>query len=143
MRAALAAIQRARAAERLYLRGKPPNIVLDIAKLRLTGKREGIDPVGRAPRGSLAAEELARRARFSGALELLAQGRNAAAAVDSLILLRVEVLADQAPLAAALETAIDDLRSGRDATGSLRAARRALIGEPSTARTDARWSGAW
>ena len=37
---ALAAIQRARNAERLYLRGKAPTVIVDIAKVRLAGKRD-------------------------------------------------------------------------------------------------------
>ena len=54
--------------------------------------------------------------------------------MDSLLLLRVDALADQPSLAAALGAAIEDLRAGRDATRTLRAARRALDGAPA-ART--------
>jgi hypothetical protein len=145
MRAALAAIQRARAAERLYLRGRAPKIVLDFARIRLTGKREDIAPNTRTARPSAVAGALARRERFHAALALLARAPHdtlAAAAVDSLVLLRVDALADQPAFAAALGTAIDELRSGRDATTTLRAARRALAGEPRSGRAS-RWSGAW
>src|SRR4030095_7769306 len=86
MRAALAAIQKARAAERLYLRGPPPRIVLDIPRIRLSGKKDGIDPGARSPRASEVAAALSRQARFRLALELLAGGGEAAA-VDSLTLL--------------------------------------------------------
>ena len=140
MRAALDAIQKARAAERLYLRGRPPKIVLDIERIRLQGKQEGIDPVGRSPRASALSAQLQRQARFHAALGLLST--QPAAAIDSLILVRVEVLAENPPLAAALERAIADLRSGRDATESMRAARRALTGEPTSGRATG-WSGAW
>ena len=139
MRAALAAIERARAAERLYLRGRPPKVVLDIARIRLTGKKEGIDPTGRTPRSSAIAATIAREERFHRALELLAQ--DAAAAIDTLTLLRVDAL-DTPPLAAALDAALTDLRSGRNATTSLGAVHRQFAGA-TQARGNARWSGAW
>jgi CRP-like cAMP-binding protein len=146
MRAALDAIQKARAAERLYLRGRAPRIVLDIARIRLSGKREGIDPSARSPRASALASALARRERFQAALELLDRdtGRppSSAAAIDTLVVLRIDALADQPALAAALSAAIDDLRSGRDATATLLAARRALLGAPVT-RAHSGWTGAW
>ena len=139
MRVALAAIQRARAAERLYLRGRPPTVTLDIARIRLTGKREGIDPSARAPRTDAIADMLARQARFHRVLKLLHVDR--AAAVDTLMLLRVDALSAQPKAAAALQSVITELRAGRDATTSLRAARRALSNE--TRRpSELRW-GTW
>ncbi len=53
MRAALAAIQRARAAERLYLRGRTPPAVVDLQKVRLAGKRDNATGATRAPRNAL------------------------------------------------------------------------------------------
>jgi hypothetical protein len=139
MKAALAAIQRARAAERLYLRGRPPKIVLDLARIRLSGKKDGINPGERSPRASAVSVQLARQSRFSAAIGLLSRD-SAAAAIDSLTLLRVEALSDQPALASALATAVNELRSGRDATASLRAARRALVGAPRDGAAS-RWSG--
>ncbi len=139
MKAALAAIQRARAAERLYLRGRPPRIVLDIARIRLSGKKEGIEPAVRSPRASAVTAQLTRQAQFSIALELLASD-SVSAAIDSLTLLRVDALSDQPAFASALSAAVNDLRSGRDATASLRVARRALTGSP-TQGVRLRWSG--
>lgn len=140
MRAALDAIQRARAAERLYLRGRAPKIVLDIARIRLTGKQEGIDPGARSPRASALRATLQRRARFGAAIDLLAQAPSAA--IDSLMLIRVDALGESPALAAALGTAIEQLREGRDATESIVAAHRALSGLPVTA-LQGRWSGSW
>lgn len=140
MRAALDAIQKARAAERLYLRGRPPKIVLDLERIRLQGKREGIEPMGRTPRPSAISAQLQRQARFHAALALLPT--RPAEAIDSLILVRVDVLADNPRLAAHMERAIDDLRSGRDATATLRIARRELTGEPLSGRATG-WSGVW
>jgi hypothetical protein len=138
MRAALDAIQAARAAERLYLRGKAPRVVLDLARIRLSGKREGIDPTARRPRASAITAALQRQARFSHALRLLDTAT--AAAIDSLLLIRVDALSEQPRLAVTLQRAIDDLRAGRDATASLRAVRAQLAGEP-VAGGDRRWSG--
>jgi hypothetical protein len=138
MRAALDAIQAARAAERLYLRGKAPRVVLDLNRIRLSGKRDGIDPATRSPRASAVLQAAQRQARFSAALALL--GAEPAAAIDSLLLLRVDALSERPRLAAALQGAIDDLRAGRDATRSLRSARTQLAGEPVVGR-ETRWSG--
>ena len=140
MRAALDAIQKARAAERLYLRGRAPRIVLDLERIRLQGKKEGIDPGSRSSRASVVAAQLQRQARFHAALALFPT--QPAAAIDSLILARIDVLADNPRLAVALERAIDDLRSGRDATEAMRAARRELTGAPLRGRASG-WSGSW
>jgi hypothetical protein len=138
MRAALAAIQRARAAERLYLRGRPPKIVIDLARIRLSGKRDAIDPGTRSPRASAIAATRERRARFYAALDRLVA--DPAAGIDSLTLLRVDALTTAPAFAASLSVAIADLRAGRDATSSLLVARRTLSGAP-TSGTNTRWSG--
>lgn len=140
MRAALDAIQRARAAERLYLRGRAPKIVLDIARIRLTGKQEGIDPGARSPRASALRATLQRRARLDAAIDLLTSAP--AAAIDSLMLIRVDALGEAPALAAALGRAIEELRAERDATASIVAAHRALSGVPVIA-PQSRWSGSW
>ena len=138
MRRALAAIQRARQAERIYLRGRPPQVVIDIAKARLQGKEKGASSIRRPAAASDSALQ-ARVDRFVRAVELTA--RDAPAAVDSLLLLRIDALADSPQFAAALRDATDALRRGKsaDATAALARARRALAG-PSTARDSiARW----
>ncbi|MDF1506378.1 hypothetical protein, partial [Roseisolibacter sp. H3M3-2] len=52
MRLAIAALQRARAAERIYLRGRPPTVVLDLNKVRGAGRVSGdtLRLAARAPR---------------------------------------------------------------------------------------------
>ena len=139
MRLALAALQRARQAERIYLRGRPPTVVVDLAKARLQGKEKGAGSVrdaGRAEDGGRAA----RARRLDAALALLA--RDAGAAVDSLLLLRVDALGDDRALAAALDEAVRRLRAGDDATAALRRARRAAAGEPAAEASLPRWGGA-
>ncbi|MCC6930600.1 MAG: hypothetical protein IT359_16550 [Gemmatimonadaceae bacterium] len=138
MYAALAAIQRARAAERLYLRGAPPRVVVDLARVRLAGKGTG-DPSPRTPRAASAGSRRPQLQRFARALALLPN--DGAAAVDSLIILRLAV-ADARPAAAsALEAAIAELRSARDATASLLRARRALDDAMVTGDSIPPWGG--
>ncbi len=123
MYVALAAIQRARSAERLYLRGTPPRVVVDLARVRLTGKDKGT-PGARTPRLATDAARRPLLARFARALDVLA--RDPGAGVDSLIVLRLAVAESRPAAASALEGAIGELRGSRDATASLLRARRAL-----------------
>ena len=140
MRRALAAIERARQAERLYLRGRPPQVVIDIDKARLKGKDKGTS----ATRLPLPASDSVTRSlesRLVRAIELAS--RDAPAAIDSLTLLRIDALADNPGLAATLLPAIDAMRRGRgaDATAALARARRSLAGPPVVRDSIARWSG--
>ncbi len=127
MRRAIEALQRARAAERIYLRGRPPRVVVDIAKVRGTGKEQGSSTV-RTPREPADADRAARLARFDAALGLVASDANAAA--DSLLLIRLTVPTDDRATALALDAAADALRRDGDATDALARARRALAGPP-------------
>ena len=138
MRAALAAIQRARQAERIYLRGRAAPVIVDIAAVRLQGKDTGRGSP-RSPRVPL--ERQADLARFSQAMELLDHAP--AGAIDSLMLLRVELLVDHPAAAASLGEAVDLLRAGRDATMALGRTRRALLGAPVATPGLGRWSGGW
>jgi hypothetical protein len=140
MRRALAAIQRARQAERIYLRGKAPVVVVDLARVRLTGKENGAASV-REPRAPTDPAAARRAERLAAVIELA--GRSPAAAVDSLALLRVESI-DAAPaLAAALADAVDAMRNGRDATSLLSRARRIADGTVRGAGRLGAWSGVW
>jgi hypothetical protein len=125
MRRALEALQRARAAERLYVRGRPPRVVVDVDRVRLTGRDTGTAAarVPRAPDDPAAAARLARFDRALGAVS-----RDAGAALDSLTVLRVDLLAVAPAAAAALGTALDRARRGGDATGPLVNVRRLLAG---------------
>jgi hypothetical protein len=137
MQRALDAIQRARQAERVYLRGRPPQVVIDVAKARLQGKDKGASSV-RAPAAADSAQSI-RISRFVRAVELAS--RDPRPAIDSLLVLRIDALTDAPAFAAALRDATEALRRGRstDATAALARARRALAG-PSMARDSiARW----
>jgi hypothetical protein len=140
MYVALAAIQKARAAERVYLRGRPKDVVVDIARVRLAGKSDIIGPSARAARASVDDATLRRLARFDTALGLLNAQR--AAATDSLLLLRAELLGAAPTLAAPLGEALDQLRAGKDATDALVAARRTLAGVSAHAAPLGAWGRA-
>ncbi|HSA56048.1 MAG TPA: hypothetical protein VLE53_10105, partial [Gemmatimonadaceae bacterium] len=136
---ALAAIQRARSAERLYLRSRPPRAVVDIDRVRLQGRDKG-DPGGRTPRESLAPRDRAAMERFMGTVHRMRD--DPAAAGDSLLLLRIELLDRNVRAAAALGEAAESLRSGRDATPALLRARRALEAAGAVSDSLSRWGGA-
>jgi hypothetical protein len=141
MRRALAAIERARQAERIYLRGRPAAVVVDVARARLTGKERGITAI-RDPR--LVADPAARRRAetFARASALLAT--DAGAAADSLLVLRVGALGDAPALAALLDSAARVTRQGSAAEIPLAWARvrRALGGAPRRSDSLPAWGGA-
>ena len=142
---ALDAIQRARAAERLYLRGRQPAVVIDLAKVRLVGER----PAGTGARTArpVSTADRALVSRFERALAVAA--RDGRAAADSLTLLRLSMLGTGAEgrpvLAAALLRAAGALRAddAGAAEAALRDARRVVGGEPRTTRGLPAWGGGW
>ena len=139
MRIALAAIERARQAERIYLRGRPPAVVVDIAKVRLAGT-EPSSPAARTPRAPLDSARAALEQRFTHAIDLLAS--QPAVASDSLMLLRIDALVTEPRFGAALNDLVTALRRGRgDELPRLTAlARRALAGAPRTRDGLGAWS---
>lgn len=141
MRRALAAIERARQAERIYLRGRPAAVIVDVAHARLAGKDKGSSAVA-AER--FTADPVARRRAesFARASALLARDRNAAA--DSLLVMRVAALGDSPALAAVLDTAARVTRRGSPEDVSLAWARvrRALAGPPVRRDSLPAWDGA-
>ena len=112
---------------RLYLRGVPPTIVVNIARVRLSGT-ERPAPGLRTPgaEADTLRERIARR--FGQAVDQLRPGGTG---IDSLSRLRVEAVALSPALAAALSDAVDSLRAGRDASAPLLRARRMLVGHGS------------
>lgn len=129
MRLALEAIERSRAASRIYLRGRPPQVILDIDKIRLVGKDTGL-VANRSSRDALPRRGMERDARLVRIAQLLAQYGAApeqrTAARDSVALLRAEALSDAPVFATALGRVLDGLEKGGDVTPLLVDARRAL-----------------
>jgi uncharacterized protein DUF4175 len=137
MRRALAAIERARQAERVYLRGAPPPVVVDVSAARMQGTEHGAPsvrtPVPADTAGSARARRFAR---------IVAQARrHPAAAIDSLLVLRIDALAAAPEFAAALHDAATAMRGRRpaDAAAALAHARRLLAGAPVVRDSIARW----
>ena len=127
MRRALEALQLARQAERIYLRGRPPAVVVDIAGARLQGKTSGESNM-RTPRGEIDPAAAIRAERLERALRLLGNPVSRAGATDSLLLIQADALRSAPSLASALGVAIDQLRAGEDASDALLRARRAAAG---------------
>ena len=141
MRLALAAIQRARTAERIYLRGKPSTVIVDIAKARLAGKDKGVSSTNE-PRSPIDPVVRRRSATFARVSAMLATSPDAAA--DSLLLMRVDALGDAPQLAAALDDAARALRKHDSAAIPLAwmRVRRSLGGAPEMRSGIAPWLGA-
>jgi hypothetical protein len=137
MRVALAALDRARLANRLYLRGAPPKIVVNIERVRLTGKDKGSSSV-RTPRSFADSARLDLTRRFYTMVDLLAE--DPPRATTELALMRVAALQTVPAFAAALGEVSDAIRAGRDATPALLRARRALEPPPEV-RPLNEWSG--
>lgn len=140
MRIALKALDRARLANRLYLRGVPPPIVVDLARVRMTGKEKGSAST-RTPRTAADSLRAGLDRRFNDALEMIQRSPDGAA--RAFTLLRVDALSDAPAFASALSEAIDAFRKGRDATTPLLRARRALAGDPRAVSGLPSWSGGW
>jgi hypothetical protein len=138
MRVALAALDRARLSGRVYLRGAQPKIIVDLQRVRLTGKEKGTGSV-RTPRSSADSVRVRLSTRFNAALDVLQA--EPARAIRDFALLRVEALTALPELAVALAEATDAMRAGRDATLALQRARRALDGPPRATPGLPAWSG--
>ena len=139
MRIALAALDRARVTNRLYLRGAPPKIIVNLDRVRLTGKEKGSSNA-RTPRSFADSVRIRLSAQFSTVLDLME--KQPARAMTELALMQVEALTTLPDFAAALGEASDAIRAGKDATNALLRARRALDGPPAVTPGVPAWMGA-
>jgi hypothetical protein len=124
MRRALAAIQRARSAERIYLRGTPPAAVVDIEKVRLIGT-DTANAESRRALTALPAPDRRLAERVLRGMSLLVSDQSSA--LDSLRLVRLDALGAAPSVAVALGEAIDALERGRNATAALLRVRRLAL----------------
>lgn len=138
MRRALAAIQRARAAERLYLRGTPPAAVVDITKIRLIGTDSAKFDARRALEALPPTERRLAERALRGLASLMAGD---SLALDTLRLVRLDALGTAAPLAGAIGDAISAVESRRDATDAILRARRFILAPWVRRSTSALWLG--
>ncbi len=138
MRAALKALDRVRLANRLYLRGTPPKVIVDIARVRMTGKTKGTSS-SRIPGSAADSARLGLERRFNDAIDLI--GKKPEEAVRAITLMQVDALSVSPAIASALAEAVDAFRRGRDATLPLLRARRAIFGGSSGTGGLPAWSG--
>ncbi len=134
MRAAAAALDRARLASRYYMRSGSSRVVVDVPRVRRKGKEKGASATREPHPADKAREEIARHFARAAAL------RDVNAAANELSLVRVRALAELPEFAAALEPAIDALRRGHDSRAAMAAARSELDRADAVARDAANWS---
>jgi hypothetical protein len=123
MYAALDAIQRARAAERIYLRGAPARLVIDLNKVRLQGKEPGTSG-RRGERDDYKSPQAIAERRTSAALRLAEH--DAGAAADSLLVIRLDLLSTYPSVADVLGRLSDGMRRARDVSEEILQLRRAF-----------------
>ncbi len=138
MRKALKALDRARLAQRLYLRGASPKLVIDVERVRMIGKEKGASSL----RTQQAAVDSLRRALVSGFESALAiRTVNRQLAIEQLSLLRIRALEGAPEFAAAVRDAVELLQTNRNAGPALIRARRALGALRSGTPLSVEWGG--
>jgi hypothetical protein len=141
MTRAARALDRARLANRLYLRGRPPRVVVNVEKVRLTAKEKGKTNSSAANRSRADTTAVRLDRSLDSALAIAHSDRSHF--VDALITLRAESSVISPVFSAAIGDAVDALRAGKDATRALVRARRALFGVSRPGNPTLQWSGSW
>jgi hypothetical protein len=137
---ALREIQKFLFAKRYYLRGKTKPILVDLAKVRLTGKDTG-NATGRTPRPEQGGLRLQMQRDFARARMLARSFPDSAA--DILLALQVTALSASPQLAGELAEAATAVRAHKDASAILDRVRRALDGKATTRDSLPAWGGSW
>ena len=137
---ALRALQQYAWAERYYLRGREGDVIVDLERVRLSGKDTG-QARPRAPRTLADTTRLRMRQAYADAIRRFNAQPDSALA--RLMLLQAEALRSQPELAVALGDAIKAIQSKDDARGALQRARRIIDGPIVVTDTLPQWSGRW
>lgn len=127
-------------AERYYFRGSPPELLVNLGRVRLQGTDTGYAGarVRRPASGELRRKMLERYARSVHFLETAPDS-----ALNTLMLLQVDALREYPDLASILGEAINAIRDDADASAPLAKVRRYLEGETIVRRTLTTWSALW
>jgi hypothetical protein len=135
---ALAALDTVRQMERrLYLRGRPPTIVVNLGRVRMTGNAAP-DPGLRGPQ--VAADSV--RRRLVAELGAIVRGSlDGEGIADSLSLMEAGAIAVDPAAASALGDAVRALQTGHDPAPALSRARRALTGPARAESGEVEWAG--
>ena len=136
------ALEKLRNEKRYYLRGRLPEVVVNIERVRLTGTDTGTAKPIEAPR-PLAGTELERlRPQYAEAVRLLQSKPERA--VELFTLMRVATLRSHPAIAASLGDAVTAIQRGTDVTLPLLHVRRALEGGAAGAIDSLpAWTGTW
>ena len=138
--AALALLEEFALAERYYFRGQPPELLVNLGRVRLQGTDTGYaEPRVRRPvSGELRQEMLEHYTRSVHFLETAPDS-----ALNTLMLMQVDALREYPDLASLLGEAIDAIRDDEDPSAPLADVRRYLEGETIVRRTLTSWSAMW
>lgn len=138
--AALGLLEEFALAERYYFRGQPPELLVNLGRVRLAGNDTGqAAPRIRRPVADELRQEML--THFVRSVHFLAPAPDSA--VNTLMLMQVDALRQYPDLAGLLGEAIDAIRDGRDASGPLSEVRRYLEGATIVRRTLTPWSAMW
>lgn len=138
--AALGLLEEYALAERYYFRGQPPELLVNLGRVRL----QGLDTGYAAPRvrrqvsGELREEMLRQYTRSMQFLEAAPDS-----AVNTLMLMQVDALREYPDLASFLGEAINAIRDGEDASAPLANVRRYLEGATIVRQSLTSWSAMW
>ncbi len=138
--AALALLEEYALAERYYFRGQPPELLVNLGRVRMQGHDTGYAAprVRRPVSGELRQEMLGHYTRSMQFLEAAPDS-----AVNTLMLMQVEALREYPDLASFLGEAINAIRDNEDASAPLADVRRYLEGKTIVRQRLTAWSAMW
>ncbi len=140
LREALRVLELYARAERYRTRGGTPEVLVDLARVRLAGTDTG-SVRERTPRQPTGAERRRMKRLLAEAMEL--RERDPERAVQRLLHLQAEALATDPRLAAVLGEAVSAMQGGRDTSAPLARVRRLGEGPVSVSDSLGHWSGTW
>lgn len=140
MWAALKLLQEFALAERYYFRGQPPELIVNLGRVRMQGQDTGYAQP-RARREMSGDKQLELMARHAEAVRLLDEAPDSA--TNTLMRMQVDALREFPDLASVLGEAIAAIRGGEDASGRLDEVRRLLEGRTIIRRRLTSWSALW
>lgn len=132
------ALESFRTFKRYYLRGATRPVIVDIQRVRLSGKTKGT-ATPMSPRPVATSDRDRMRLEYSAAIEQLRSAPSKA--VTMLTMIRVESLKKYPALSAAVADALAAIGRGRDVTGQLLRVRRLLETAPTMTDSLPLWSG--
>ena len=140
MWAALRLLQEFALAERYYFRGQPPELIVNLGRVRMQGNDTGY-AAPRARREMSGERRSELLARYVESVRLLEAAPDSA--LNTLMRMQVDALRGFPDLASELGEAVATIRAGDDATARLNAVRRSLEGGTIIRRRLTSWSALW